>query len=572
MDFITTVKTNYSFGGLRFPLGLGVFENQIQPETIVSLPLATLNRHGLIAGATGTGKTKTLQVLAEQLSRNGVPSLLMDLKGDLGGLAVAGEFNKKVEERKELLKENYPFDYEGFPVNFLSLGDDIGIPLKAQIDDFGATLLSKILNLNNVQTGVISIVFKYCNDNSLPLRTLSDLKFVLTKLCNNDDSIQENYGNVSSATIATILRNIAELEEQGGNDFINSPSFDLSDFIAFDKNGKGYLSIIRLTKIQDKPSLFSTFILYLLTSIYNSMPEMGDMEKPKLVMFIDEAHLLFDESNKTIESKLESVIKLIRSKGVAIIFCTQTPLDISPSVLGQLGFKIQHALRAFTPKDRKAVKLMAENFPSTEFYNLEEDLTTLAIGEAFITVLNEKGVPTPVIKTMLAPPVSRMSILSDEELMLSVKSSPIYKKYPNVKLQSTEVSKELIAFNKNIEVTKKQLVEKEEQAKQQLKIDKKSKAKPKEQSEKSNSRNNPLMEMFSNLMVTNTNNNMNHPVNSFVQYYFAKDGQRIGPYSENDIARFISAGQINNQTYLWKTGMKDWAFAEHFLEFKINNI
>jgi hypothetical protein len=302
------------------------------------------------------------------------------------------------------------------------------------------------------------------------------------------------------------------------------------------------------------------------------MPEMGDMEKPKLVMFIDEAHLLFDESSKTIESKLESVIKLIRSKGVAIIFCTQTPLDISPSVLGQLGFKIQHALRAFTPKDRKAVKLMAENFPSTEFYNLEEDLTTLAIGEAFITVLNEKGVPTPVIKTMLAPPVSRMSILSDEELMLSVKSSPIYKKYPKVKLQSTEVSKELIAFNKNIEVTKKQLVEKEEQAKQQLKIDKKSKGKPKEQSEKSNSRNNPLMEMFSNLMVTNTNSNMNHPVNSFVQYYFAKDGQRIGPYSENDIARFISAGQINNQTYLWKTGMNDWAFAEHFLEFKINNI
>jgi DNA helicase HerA-like ATPase len=572
MDFITTVQTNYSFGGLKFPLGLGVLENQIQPETIVSLPLSTLNRHGLIAGATGTGKTKTLQVLAEQLSRNGVPSLLMDLKGDLGGLAVSGDFNKKVEERKELLKENYPYDYEGFPVNFLSLGEDIGIPLKAQIDDFGATLLSKILNLNNVQTGVISIVFKYCNDKSLPLRTLSDLKFVLTKLCNNDNSIQENYGNVSSATIATILRNIAELEEQGGNDFINSPSFDLSDFIAFDKNGKGYLSIIRLTKIQDKPSLFSTFILYLLTSIYNSMPEMGDMEKPKLVMFIDEAHLLFDESNKAIESKLESVIKLIRSKGVAIIFCTQTPLDISPSVLGQLGFKIQHALRAFTPKDRKAVKLMAENFPSTEFYNLEEDLTTLAIGEAFITVLNEKGVPTPVIKTMLAPPVSRMSILSEEELMLSVKSSPIYKKYPKDKLPSNEVSKELIAFNKNIEVTKKQLAEKEEQAKQQLKLDKKSKAKPKEQSQKSNSRNNPLMDMFSNLMVTNTNNNMSHPVNSFVQYYFAKDGQRIGPYSENDIARFIEAGQINNQTYLWKTGMNDWAFAEHFLEFKINNI
>ena len=571
MDFTTTVKTTYTFNGISVPLGLGVFENQDNSEAIVRIPLSTLNRHGLIAGATGTGKTKTLQMLAEQFSRNGVPSILMDLKGDLGGLAIAGDENKKVEERKDKLKENYAFNYEGFPVNFLSLGDDIGLPLKARLEDFGAVLLSKILNLNNVQTGIISIVFKYCNDKKLPIKTLQDLKFILNRICNNNDEIQENYGNVSSASVATILRNIAELEEQGGNEFINAPSFDIADFLAFDKSGKGYLSIIRLTKIQDKPSLFSTFILYLLTTIYNTLPEIGDLEKPKLVLFIDEAHLLFDESNKIIESKLESVIKLIRSKGVSIIFCTQTPIDISPSVLGQLGFKIQHALRAFTPKDRKAVKLMAENFPVTEFYNLEEDLTTLAIGEAFITVLNEKGVPTPVIKTMLAPPVSRMGILTDEELTACVNKSPLYKKYPKQKESTIEVSKELIAFNKKLEDTKKQLIEKQDKAKEKIKADKVSKSQQNKKQTKSVVKVNPLMKMFSNMMGVNAYNGINQTINNSVQYYYAKDGQRIGPYSENDIFNFISSGQIHNQTYLWKTGMTGWLLAEQFLEFNLIN-
>jgi DNA helicase HerA-like ATPase len=567
MDFITTVNNTYTFNGISVPLGLGIFENQDNLESIIRLPLSTLNRHGLIAGATGTGKTKTLQMLAEQFSRNGVPSILMDLKGDLGGLAIAGDENKKVEERKIKLKENYPFNYEGCPVNFLSLGDDIGLSLKAQLEDFGSVLLAKILNLNNVQTGIISILFKYCTDKKLPIKTLQDLKFILTKICNNDEEIQENYGNVSSASVATILRNIAELEEQGANEFINSPSFDIDDFMMFDKNGKGYLSIIRLTKIQDKPSLFSTFIIYLLTTIYNTLPEIGDLEKPKLVLFIDEAHLLFDESNKILESKLESVIKLIRSKGVSIIFCTQTPIDISASVLGQLGFKIQHALRAFTPKDRKAVKLMAENFPVTDFYNLEEDLTTLAIGEAFITVLNEKGVPTPVIKTMLAPPVSRMGILTDEELTACVNKSPLYKKYPKQKESTIEVSKELIAFNKKLEDTKKQLIEKQEKAKEKIKADIVSKSRQIKKPTKSAVKINPIMNMFSNMMGMNANNGNNQTAPITVQYYFAKDGQRIGPYSENDIFNFITTGQINNQTYLWKTGMTSWALVEQFLEF-----
>ena len=571
MDFTTTVNTTYTFNGISVPLGIGIIENKDNLEAIIRLPLSTLNRHGLIAGATGTGKTKTLQMLAEQFSRNGVPSILMDLKGDLCGLAIAGDENKKVEERKIKLKENYPFNYEGFPVNFLSLGDDIGLSLKAQLEDFGSVLLAKILNLNNVQTGIISIVFKYCNDKKLPIKTLHDLKFILTKICNNDEEIQENYGSVSSASVATILRNIAELEEQGANEFINSPSFDIADFMMFDKNGKGYLSIIRLTKIQDKPSLFSTFILYLLTTIYNTLPEIGDLEKPKLVLFIDEAHLLFDESNKIIESKLESVIKLIRSKGVSIIFCTQTPIDISPSVLGQLGFKIQHALRAFTPKDRKAVKLMAENFPVTEFYNLEEDLTTLAIGEAFITVLNEKGVPTPVIKTMLAPPVSRMGILTDEELMACVNKSPLFKKYPKQKESTIQVSKELLAFNKKLEDTKKQLIEKQDKAKEKIKADKVSKNQQIKKPTKSDVKVNPLMNMFSNMMGVNAYNGINQTINTSVQYYYAKDGQRIGPYSENDIFNFISSGQIHNQTYLWKTGMTGWLIAEQFLEFNLIN-
>jgi DNA helicase HerA-like ATPase len=567
MDFTTTVKTTYTFNGISVTLGLGVFENQDNSEAIVRIPLSTLNRHGLIAGATGTGKTKTLQMLAEQFSRNGVPSILMDLKGDLGGLAIAGDENKKVEERKDKLKENYPFNYEGFPVNFLSLGDDIGLPLKARLEDFGAVLLSKILNLNNVQSGIISIVFKYCNDKKLQIKTLQDLKFILNWICKNNFEIQSNYGNVSSASVASILRNIAELEEQGGNKFINAPSFDIADFLAFDKSGKGYLSIIRLTKIQDKPSLFSTFILYLLTTIYNTMPEIGDLEKPKLVMFIDEAHLLFSESNKVIESKLESVIKLIRSKGVSIIFCTQTPIDISASVLGQLGFKIQHALRAFTPKDRKAVKLMAENFPVTDYYNLEEHLTTLAIGEAFITVLNEKGVPTPVIKTMLAPPVSRMGILTDEELTACVIKSPLYKKYPKQKESTIEVSKELIAFNNKSEDIKKQLNEKQDKAKEKIKADKVSKYRQNKKQPKTTVKINPIMDIFSNMMGMNAYNGNNQTAPVTVQYYFAKDGHRIGPYSENDIFKFIASGLINNQTYLWKTGMSDWSIAEQFSEF-----
>jgi DNA helicase HerA-like ATPase len=571
MDFITTVNTTYTFNGISVPLGLAIIENQDNLDSIIRLPLSTLNRHGLIAGATGTGKTKTLQMLAEQFSRNGVPSILMDLKGDLSGLAIAGDENKKVEERKIKLKENYPFNYEDFPVNFLSLGDDIGLSLKAQLADFGSVLLAKILNLNNVQTGIISIVFKYCTDKKLPIKTLHDLKFILTKICNNDEEIQENYGSVPSASVATILRNIAELEEQGANEFIKSPSFDIADFMMFDKNGKGYLSIIRLTKIQDKPSLFSTFILYLLTTIYNTLPEIGDLEKPKLVLFIDEAHLLFDKSNKTIESKLESVIKLIRSKGVSIIFCTQTPIDISASVLGQLGFKIQHALRAFTPKDRKAVKLMAENFPVTNFYNLEEDLTTLAIGEAFITVLNEKGVPTPVIKTMLAPPVSRMGILTDEELTACVNKSPVFKKYPKQKELNIHVSKELIAYGEKLENTKKQRIEKQEKAKEKIKADKVSKSQQIKKPTKSDIKLNPLMNMFSNMMGMNSFNGTNQSINNSVQYYYVKDGQRIGPYSENDIFNFISTGQIHNQTYLWKTGMSGWLLAEQFLEFNLIN-
>ena len=567
MDFNSTVESCFTFKGKSIPLGFAVCNNESNIESIVRIPLSTLNRHGLISGATGTGKTKTLQMLAEQFSRNGVPCVLMDLKGDLGGLAIAGEINSKVEDRKSILKQNYPFDYEGFPVHFFSLGIDEGLPLKAQIQDFGAVLLSKILNLNNVQTGIISIVFKYCKDNKLPIKTIVDLKYILNRICLNDDEIQQNYGNISSTSVATILRNIAELEEQGGNDFINSPSFNINDFMSFDKDNKGYLSIIRLSKIQDKPNLFSTFILYLLTTIYNTMPEVGDLEKPKLVLFIDEAHLLFEDTNSIIENKLESIIKLIRSKGIAIVFCTQTPVDISQNVLGQLGFKIQHALRAFTPKDRKAVKLMAENFPESPFYEIENELTTLSIGEAFITVLNENGVPTPVIKTMMAPPVSRMGILNNDELVLFINKSPLIAKYPIKKSLNSEVSNELVLYNNRLEKNQKEKELKKIQSKNSS-TPSKTAVKPKPQSKKtSNTKVNPLLGMYSNLMGINLLNNNPQPVNYSIQYYYAKEGQKIGPYTESDIYNFITAGIINNQTYLWKTGMSGWVLAEQFIEF-----
>ncbi len=573
-QFGEIIQNGYLSKGLSCPIGVAVFEKEPVEGLVVYMPLKMLNRHGLIAGATGTGKTKTLQVIAEQLSRNGIPSILMDLKGDLGGLAVAGKKNEIVETRRKLFGGKYDYVYQGFPVNILSIGEDEGVSVKASIQEFGPVLLSKILGLNNVQSGIISIAFKYCEDKKLVLNTIADLKYLLTKICDDNTDIKENYGNISGVSITTILRNIAELEQQGGNYLIGAPAIDVSDLILNDENDNGVLSIIRLTQLQEKPSLFSTFIIYLLSKLYATLPEVGDLEKPKLVMFIDEAHLLFNDSNKIIQDKIESIIKLIRSKGVGIIFCTQTPADISVNVLGQLGLKIQHSLRAFTAKDRKSVKMMAQNFPETSFYNVEEDLTSLGIGEAFVTLLRENGTPSPLVKTLIAPPMSRMGILDDKELTIIINRSSLKLKYGIKNNIVIKPSKELEGFYQKLKLIKEnekiaELQEKE-RAKQKTKQENVSTKVtiPRRQSYTNMMFGTilPMTNMFSNVF-SGANNGMNNP-SSPTQYYYTKDGQQYGPVSEFQISNSILNGEINAFTYLWKNGMPEWALATQFQEFQ----
>ena len=573
-QFKEIIQTGYNSKGLNSPIGVAIYDNTPIDGLVVSMPLKMLNRHGLIAGATGTGKTKTLQVIAEQLSRNGIPSILMDLKGDLGGLAVAGQKNEIVESRRKLFNGAYDYAYQGFPVNILSIGEDVGVSIKAVIQEFGPVLLSKILGLNNVQSGIISIAFKYCEDKNLTLNTIADLKYFLIKICDENSDIKENYGNISGASITTILRNIAELEQQGGNFLIGLPALDVKDLIMNDENDKGVLSIIRLTQVQDKPALFSTFIIYLLSKLYATLPEVGDLEKPKLVMFIDEAHLLFNDSNKIIQDKIDSVIKLIRSKGVGIIFCTQSPADISVNVLGQLGLKIQHSLRAFTAKDRKSIKMMAQNFPETPFYNVEDDLTTLGIGEAFVTLLREDGTPSPLVKALMAPPLSRMGILEDNELTKTINNSPLKSKYGVKNNVAGKPSKELEDFYKKlVQINEKQkLANLKEKEREKQKI-KQATTPTRLTMPRRKSYTNmmldsmmPMTNMFSNMM-NSANTGINNTT-QVAQYYYTKDGQQNGPVSEFQISNSILSGEINSFTYLWKSGMAEWSLATNFQEFQ----
>jgi DNA helicase HerA-like ATPase len=401
------------------------------PGTQVKAPLKTFNRHGLIAGATGTGKTKTLQVISEQLSQQGVSVLLMDIKGDLSGIAMPGTSNPKIEERHQ--KIGTPWQAHGNPVEFLSLSGESGARLRATVSEFGPVLFSKILGLNDTQQGVVALIFKYCDDRQLPLLDLKDFKKVMNYVTNEGkEEIEKDYGKVSTATTSTILRKIIELEQQGAEIFFGERSFEVDDLCRCDENGKGCISILRLTDIQDKPKLFSTFMLCLLAEIYSTFPEEGDLDQPKLVIFVDEAHLIFDEASKALLDQIETIVKLIRSKGVGIFFCTQNPADVPDSVLSQLGMKVQHALRAFTAKDRKAIKLAAENYPLTEFYDTENVLTSLGMGEAFVTVLNEKGNPTPLAATLMATPASRMDVLTAEEINAINAKSFLVKKYNEV--------------------------------------------------------------------------------------------------------------------------------------------
>lgn len=429
--FTEQIKEGYSFKTDYITLGGAMVNNEAVTDLFVNIPLKTLNRHGLIAGATGTGKTKTIQVLSEQLSNKGIPVLMMDIKGDFSGIAEAGEKTPFIEDRHA--KMNLLYTPKAFPVELLTISKQNGVRLRATISEFGPVLLSRILDLNDTQSGVMSLIFKYCDDHQLPLLDLKDLKKVIQFITNEGkEDIEKEYGRVSTASTGAILRKLIELEQQDADLFFGETSFDIKDLMRIDENGNGYVNILRLNDIQDKPKLFSTFMLCLLAEVYNTMPEQGDSGQPELIIFIDEAHLIFKEASKALLDQIETIVKLIRSKGIGLYFITQNPTDVPDGVLAQLGLKIQHALRAFTDKDRKAIKLASENFPSTEFYKTNEIITQLGTGEALVTVLNEKGIPTPLAVCMIQAPMSRMDILTPAEIDGLIHKSTLKDKYNNV--------------------------------------------------------------------------------------------------------------------------------------------
>ncbi len=479
-EFFKYIEEGYKTKGEFINLGAAMLGEDTITDAFVKLPLKTINRHGLIAGATGTGKTKTLQVFAENLSDAGVPVLLMDVKGDLSGLAQPSGGHPKIDERHH--KIGFPFEAKKFPIEILTISEQDGTRMRATVAEFGPTLLARILDLSETQSGIVAVLFKYCDDNKLPLLDLKDFKKILQFATNEGKKeLESSYGRISTASTGSILRKVVEIEQQGGDLFFGERSFEIDDLIRLDENGKGIISVLRLTDIQDKPKLFSTFMLQLLAEIYETLPEQGDSGRPELVMFIDEAHLIFKEASKALLSQIESIVKLIRSKGVGIYFVTQNPKDIPADVLSQLGLKIQHALRAFTANDRKAIKLAAQNYPDSDYYDTATVLTQLGIGEALVSGLNEKGIPTPLVRTMLRAPMSRMDVLTPREIKQVISSSRIYPKY------SEEIDRESAyeLLTKKIEKIYKQKEEKEEE---------KAKTKRKTSSRKS-TRMNPILKV-----------------------------------------------------------------------------
>ena len=428
-QFIEELNSRYKTKGAFITLGKAILDGEVLPEVDINIPLKTVNRHGLIAGATGTGKTKTLQVFIEQLSHAGVPSLVMDIKGDLSGVAATGEENAKIQER--YAKTKLPYSPQAFPVELMSVSEEKGVKLRATVTEFGPVLLSKILGLNETQSSIISIIFKYCDDKGLPLIDLEDLKKALQFVTDNPQGkkeLAEAYGSISPASLGAILRSIVALEQQGASHIFGEPSFDVQDLLET-RDGKGVINVLRVTDIQNKPAVFSTFMLSLFAEIYLTFPEAGDLDKPKLAVFIDEAHLIFKDAPKVLLDQIETMVKLIRSKGVGIYFITQIPGDVPENVLSQLGLKIQHALRGFTAKDKKEINKAVQNYPTTAYYKTEELIQALGIGEALITALDEKGIPTPLAHTYLISPESRMDVLSAAEIDHLVNTSRIVAKY-----------------------------------------------------------------------------------------------------------------------------------------------
>ncbi len=430
-SFLNIIKNGYSFKSESVKIGIGMHDGKPVPGADINLPLRTMNRHGLIAGATGTGKTKTLQMITEALSNASVPVLVMDIKGDLSGLGAAGTANDKINSRCQSL--GITFKPQAFPVEFMTLSQEKGVRLRATVSEFGPILLSRILELNDTQEGLVAMIFKYCDDNKLPLLDLKDFIKVLQYITNEGKAeIQQAYGSIATTSTGTILRKVIGLQQQGADTFFGEKSFEVNDLMRIADDGRGMVSVLRVTDLQDKPKLFSTFMLQLLAELYGSCPEEGDPDKPKLVMFIDEAHLVFEEASDALLKQIETIVKLIRSKGIGIFFCTQNPTDVPPGILAQLGLKVQHALRAFTANDRKSIKQAAENYPTTTFYKTEDLITQMGIGEALVTMLDEKGIPTPLVHCMIAPPTSRMDILTPAEIDGIVTKSKLVAKYNQV--------------------------------------------------------------------------------------------------------------------------------------------
>jgi DNA helicase HerA-like ATPase len=428
--FEEAIALGYGFDGPAVELGAGMHDGAALPKARVRLPLAMLNRHGLVAGATGTGKTKSLQVMAEQLSAAGVPTFISDIKGDISGLGAPGQPNEKVTARVAAIGMA---DYapRAFPVEFLTLvRDKPGVRLRATVQSFGPILLSKVLELNETQQSVLAMGFKYAADRKLVLVSLADLRALLNRL-DSDEAKTEmaDYGGVATATVGVIMRKIVELEQQDADAFFGAPEFDVADLMRTTPDGTGIISVLELADMQDRPALFSTFMMWMLARLYDVLPEVGDLERPKLVFFFDEAHLLFRDANKSFLQQVELVARLIRSKGVGVFFVTHSSADVPDEVLNQLGNRVQHALRAFTPDDLDVVRATARTFPVSEFYDLERELTQLGIGEALVTGLNPKGVPTPSVRTMMRPPMSLMAQLDPAAFTAMVASSSLVPKY-----------------------------------------------------------------------------------------------------------------------------------------------
>ena len=439
--FAETIAAAYAADGPALDLGLGVHEGKVAPEASVRVPLAMLNRHGLIAGATGTGKTKTLQLMTEQLSAAGVPVFVADVKGDVSGLAVAADPAGPGAKRNAEL--GLPYEPASYPVEFLSLGGiGPGVPVRAAVSDFGPQLLAKVLQANETQEQSLALLFRYADERALPLVDLADLRALLTHLASKEGKADlEGLGGVATATVGVLLRSLVALEDGGGNEFFGEPQLQIADLLRTAPDGRGVVSCLELAAVQDRPALWSTALMWLVGELFEELPEVGDLNKPKLVFFLDEAHLLFDDATDAFLDAVARTVRLIRSKGVGVFFVTQTPRDVPAEVLGQLGNRVQHALRAFTPDDAKALKATVSTFPRSEHYDLEALLTQMGIGEAAITILDEKGVPTPVVHARLPGPRSRMAPADD--VAGAAQASPLWAKYAT--RADPESAKEMLA-------------------------------------------------------------------------------------------------------------------------------